>query len=161
MGVWGVVRKGVKWINEVQGYHITVKEMLPIVIAAIWGRKWKGGTVLVRCDNMAAVSIINQGTSHDQQAMHLARCLAFITAEHQFFIFATHIPGIENVAADALSRNKLEVFCSTSPQANCHPTLIPEELTDLLMLTKLDWTSPNWSGPIFSARLSTINTAYA
>jgi len=63
-----------KWINEVQGYHMTVKEMLPIVIAAaIWERKWKGGTVLVRCDNMAAVSIINQETSHDQPSQVLSQ----------------------------------------------------------------------------------------
>jgi len=53
-----------KWINEVWGYHITVKEMLPIVIAAtIWGKKWKGGTILVRGDSMVAVLIINHGTS--------------------------------------------------------------------------------------------------
>jgi len=135
-----------KWNSVVQGYHITVKEMLPIVIAAaIWGKKWKGGTVQVRCDNSAVVSIINQGTSHDHQAMHLARCLAFIMAEHQFYMFATHLPGVENIAADALSRNKLHLFQSTSPQANHHPTGIPEDLLDLLIITKPDWTSPSWT----------------
>ena len=80
--------------------------------------------------------------------MHLARSLAFIAAEYQFNIFATHIPRIQNVAADALSRNKLEVFCSTFPQANYHPTLIPEELIDLLILTKPDWISPNWTNTV-------------
>ncbi len=38
--------------------------------------------MLARCDNAAVVAIINKGQSKDKEAMHLARCLAFIQAEH-------------------------------------------------------------------------------
>ena len=35
------------WMGRVQGAHITVKELVPIVIAAMmWGKEWKGETVL-------------------------------------------------------------------------------------------------------------------
>lgn len=44
---------------------------------------------------------------------HLLRCLFFFEAHHQFEHFATHIPGAHNVAADSLSRNKLDEFFLT------------------------------------------------
>ena len=40
------------------GVHITIKELLPIVIgAAVWGRQWKGRSVLCLCDNAAIVAV--------------------------------------------------------------------------------------------------------
>ena len=44
--------------------HITVKELLPIVIgAAVWGCQWKGLTVTCQCDNAAVVAVVNSGKS--------------------------------------------------------------------------------------------------
>ena len=44
--------------------HITIKELLPIVIGvAIWGRSWTGKTVRCLCDNAAVVAILNSGRS--------------------------------------------------------------------------------------------------
>ena len=34
-----------------------------VVSAVIWGPKWKGKTILARCDNAAVVAIVNSGTS--------------------------------------------------------------------------------------------------
>jgi len=53
------------------------------------------------CDNAAAVSTIKQGMSRDQEVMHLMQCLAFLPAKTEFFIFATHIKGVDNVIADS------------------------------------------------------------
>ena len=56
--------------------HITVKELLPITIAAdLWGFQWMGQSVQVWCDNGAIVAIINENNSKDLEAMHLKRCL--------------------------------------------------------------------------------------
>jgi hypothetical protein len=50
--------------------HITVQELVPIVIAAaVWGKAWQGKTVQVWCDNQAVISIINRGSSHNKDAM--------------------------------------------------------------------------------------------
>ncbi len=38
-------------------------------------------TVKAWCDNTAVVSIVNHGSSRNKEAMHLTRCLAFITAK--------------------------------------------------------------------------------
>ena len=72
--------------------------------------------------------------------MHLIRCLAFITAKFQFLLSASHIPGVENTVADALSRNKVVVFL----QANSVPAPIPAALLDLPLPSKPDWMSLSW-----------------
>ena len=134
------------WTKETEPYHITAKELVPIVIAgAVWGRQWRGTTVLAHCDNMAVVHIVNQGSSRNRDAMHLARCLAFITAKFEFHLTAAHIKGANNVKADALSRDNLQLFCSLHPQANLEGTLIPQSLLDLVLLSRPDWTSKHWT----------------
>ena len=95
-------------------------------------------TVLARCDNLAVVSIVNHGTLKNQEAMHLARCLAFISAKFDFHPIATHIKGIDNVQADVLSRDNLPLFCSLHPLANQDGAAIPQSLLDLLILSKPD-----------------------
>ena len=86
------------WTGSIADYHITVKELIPIVIVgAVWGSTWRGSTVLAQCDNMAVVHIVNHGSSKNHDAMHLARCLAFITAKFDFHVVASHIKGVHNV----------------------------------------------------------------
>lgn len=125
--------------------NITVKELLPIVMAAaLWGAGWSGKTVRAECDNTAVVAIVNSGTSREPEAMHLLRCLAFLEAEHSFYLFATHIRGVANTLTDALSRDKQTLFHSLHPQANREPVAIPASLLDVLIVSKPDWTSRSW-----------------
>ena len=134
------------WSGLIANYHITMKELIPIVVAgAIWGPLWRNTTVLAQCDNIAVVNIVNHGSSKNQDAMHLARCLPFITAKFDFHIVATHVKGVHNVQADALSRDNLPLFRSLYPQANQEGALIPQSLLDLLILSKPDWTSKRWT----------------
>ena len=67
-----------------------------IMAAAVWGHKWSGSLVCIQCDNAAVVAIVNSGTSRDQDAMHLLRCLAFIMAKFNFLLVVSHIRGLEN-----------------------------------------------------------------
>ncbi|XP_064397558.1 uncharacterized protein LOC135344321 [Halichondria panicea] len=129
----------IPWQGYWVGVHITVKELLPVVVAcALWGRSSQGHSIQVRC---AVVAILRSGTSKDKLAMHLVRCLAFFKAEFGFTIVAEHLPGRLNTAADALSRDKLSHFCPKAPQT---PVAIPQELFQALIATQLDWTSVSW-----------------
>jgi hypothetical protein len=135
-----------KWAGPIVECHITAKEMVPIVVAAaIWGKSWRGKTIRAWCDNAAVVSTINHGSSRNQDTMHLTRCLAFISAKLDIHFVASHIKGIHNSCADALSRNNLSLFRALYPQANPEPTAIPEALLDLLVITKPDWISKRWT----------------
>ena len=46
-----------QWNHNLQSKSISVKEMVPIIIAtAIWGRSWKGKLIICHCDNQSVVS---------------------------------------------------------------------------------------------------------
>ena len=127
-----------------EGLHFSA--LVPIFIAAaVWGCYWQNKAIMCHCDNEAVVCIINSGTSKDPKVMSLLRCLFFFAAKHKLMLFAAHIPGSSNVLADALSRNKVAYFLNATPQAPPSPTPIPQELLDLLLHYKPDWTSPSWS----------------
>ena len=152
LGSWGC---GAYWNTRWLQYHwspdtadsnITIKELIPIVLAAaIWGYEWENKAIQCRCDNGAVVSIINSGTSKDPRVMGLMRCLHFISAKFNLLLSAIHLAGSDNAIADAISRNNLPYVFLHFPQANSSPCPIPPALLDLLIHHKPDWTSPHWN----------------
>lgn len=152
-GSWGcaAVWNG-KWFQiswkdhpEFMDTSIAGKEMLPIAVAAaIWGKEWRGCTVEFNCDNEAVVHSLTAGSCKERNMAHMLRCLFFIEAKFNFSIVASHVPGVLNVQADALSRNQPQIFFNSNPQAITTPSSVPKEL--IKGLTKLDlWTSPTWA----------------
>lgn len=85
--------------------------MVPIVlVAAVWAWRWFRKTVVVQCNNSAVVDTPNKDCCRHPDIMHLVRSLAFLRAKFQFTLTATHIEGTCNVLANALSRDKLDLF---------------------------------------------------
>ena len=82
---------------------------------------------------MATVNIFSSETCHK---VHLMRCLAFIQARWQVSILAEHIPVMHCPKITW----SLSILCS-----NCPPTQIPETIVNLLVVSRLDWTSLLWS----------------
>ena len=143
---WGPLWFQWKWDGLAPTWPISPKELLPILFAvAVWGVHWGGRLVECHCDNMAVVSVVNSGRSQDSTLMHLLRCLFFLAAHFHVHIRATHVPGVANVAADALSRNDLPRFLQVVPEAAQQPTPIPQGLVDLLAGEQPDWTSCRWA----------------
>ena len=139
----------VEWPESWQGHHIAAKEMVPVVVAmAVWGHEWYSSTVEVLSDNMSVVCALTAGMTKDPLMMQLLRCLHFFTAHFQIVVEAHHIAGVDNIAADALSRNKLDVFFSCSPQAVPSTSPIPQSLLDMLLHSQPDWTAPSWRNSI-------------
>ena len=124
---------------ELQDASITVKELLPIVLAcAVWGPIWCC-SLMVHCDNATAIMVINSGYSRVPQIM--LRCLFFIRVRFQMSLHAVHTPGHLNSVADALSHNNLSHLFKQVPTASYTPDRILPELLDLLINQQLDWTS--------------------
>ena len=131
-----------EWPESLPNYHITVKELIPVVIAAaIWGAKWAHSHVRARSDNSAIVAIISGGYSRDADVMHLMKCLHFLSTRCAFRLSAEHIKGSLNEAADACSWDSLSSFQAMHPSADKEPTPIPPLLLDLLLGSKPDWLS--------------------
>ena len=133
------------WPEAFAERSITVKELLPIVLACIvWGTGWRQQSVLAHCDNQSVVDVVNSGYSRDAQLMHLLRSLFFVTVHLQIALRAVHIPGAANIGADAIPRDNLISFHLQVPAARPSPTPLPATAVDLLVHQQPDWTSPSW-----------------
>ena len=125
---------------------ILLQELLPIILAcAVWGPGWVGSMVVVHCDNMGAVAVVNAGHSKVPQIMHLLRCLFFIRAFFHLSVRAVHVPGIWNSWVDVISRNNLPHFFSQVPGEVGRREPLPPSLLALLVDQQPDWTSPAWT----------------
>ena len=143
MGEWFQVEWPASWIK----LHITIKELLPVVVGvAMWGSKWRGKTIICNCDNAAVVAILNSGSSKDERAMQLLRSLFLFMASYDVSGFGEHIPGVENGPADSLSRGNHLSFLSQVPSARREPSRVPEGLWQALVISQPDWTSQSWTG---------------
>jgi hypothetical protein len=133
-----------QWPDDWHSIHITAKELVPVVIAAVlWGYQWTRKCICFRSDNMAVVDLLKTHTSQDPLLMHMLRCLAFYAAYYRFQITAAHIPGILNTAADALSRNNISLFHSLVPQSQ--QVSPPQAAVDLIVTGRPDWGSQAWT----------------
>ena len=65
--------------------------------------------MLVHCDNMVSVTVMNTGSTSDVFLQACLRELVFVAATREFEIRGVHIPGVSNRIPDALSRWELDV----------------------------------------------------
>ena len=123
---------------------IAAKELVPVVVAAaVWGHQWERRCVCFKSDNSAVVSVLQHRSAHDPLLSHLLRCLAFYAALFHFHFGAAHILGVQNTAADAISRNNTALFSSLFPQI---PRVeVPQPVLELLVTRTPDWGSRDWT----------------
>jgi len=149
LGVWaysGSQWFQLPWTGKVVEQQIAVKELIPVVVAAVvWDKQWKGLDVKCHSDNQAVVAVMQTRTSRDPNIMHLLRCLSFVEARFEFYLSAEYIPGSQNDLADDLSRNRLSSFLQKATRVSLKPTAIPQSLRDLLLVEKPDWLSQSWT----------------
>ena len=146
-----------KWPSTWLGASIAVKEMFPVVVsAALWGGQWCGASVQFICDNLSVVQALSSGRVKDVHLLHLLRCSFFLSAHFGFSHTAAHIPGKDNLAADALSRNRRGEFFAIHPSAPQIPAAIPASLCSLLSSPDLQWTDSRWR-ELFTAALHDIS----
>lgn len=90
---------------ESSDLHINFQETLAIEVALTYfAEKLRNRKVILHCDNMAAVGIVNRGSSREAVVMSSLRRLFWLSAVYNFRIYATYFPGEENRVADAISR---------------------------------------------------------
>lgn len=88
-----------------QPLDINSLELLVIVVALkLWKRKLKGKKILIHCDNMTSVEVLNAGKARDPFLLCCLREIVFIAAGSEFEVKAVHIPGANNRIPDLLSR---------------------------------------------------------
>lgn len=102
-----------QWPETWSATTIAPKELVPIAVGdTLWGPYWVGNRICCLCDNAAVIAAVNKGAARDPTLSHLLRLLAFVSAVLDITVTACHLPGEKNASADALSRNKLQMFFS-------------------------------------------------
>lgn len=74
---------------------------------------------------------------------HMLRCLLFLEARFEIMLMTSHVAGVDNGAADAISRNKLDVFFNLVPQASQAASPVPPGLVAPLV-SHDHWTCSTW-----------------
>ena len=111
------------------------KELLPIILScAVWGPALSGYGVEFKCDNQSVVESIKKESSKEPTTMH----------HFSIRVTVSRIPGVANVAADQLSRNKSKEFLQANPHISSIPVAIPTPLLKLVSPQMQDWTSPSF-----------------
>ena len=95
--------------------NINVRELYPIYESILrWGHLWKDHKVHCVTDNTQVVTALNKGKSVNLVAMSLLRKLFWLCVINNCQLVGVHLPGKDNLLADALSRatsaNDLPLF---------------------------------------------------
>ena len=94
-----------EWSPEQAKQDIVWKELYAIVSAVnTWGQHWARRKILFHCDNSTVVDIWRRGLTRCKEIMALIRLLYFCAARFNMHVMITHIAGVDNVIADAISR---------------------------------------------------------
>ena len=97
------------WDDNVRSLHISVLELQAVVNALHhFQADVVGRSVLIKTDNTTVVAFINkQGSTRSPQLCYLAWKMFQWLIRNKVGLRAIHVPGVENVMADALSRGKV------------------------------------------------------
>ena len=102
------------FISE-QNLDISSLELLTVFVALkLWGARSTGLPITFRCDNEAAVTVVNTGRCRNPFMNSCLREICYFAALHEFEVCAVHIPGVSNHFADLLSRRD---SCSLAAKA--------------------------------------------
>ena len=94
-------------INYLELYAVTIGIVNRI-------HKYKNRRVIIFCDNISVVQMINNTTSKCKNCMVLIRIIVLQAITQNVKINAKHIPGVLNIWADMLSRLKYREFWETA-----------------------------------------------
>lgn len=145
-----------QWPSDWAPMSIMAKELVPILLSAVtWGYQLAKRVVLFQCDNLSLVTAISKGSSKDPKVMQLLRCLSFFVAFFDIELRAEHIAGVDNIAADHLSRNNTQSFFSLQIRKSPIPDPLPPPLIQMVRSPDLDWTSPRFI-ETFNATISWV-----
>ena len=118
-----------------QTLNISSLELLTIVVALkLWGARWAGLRITVRCDNEAAVTVVNTGRCRNPFMNSCLREICYFAALYEFEVRAVHVPGVSNHLADLLSRwdscsiSAKEQFLQRVQRDHCQDVPVPDAM---------------------------------
>jgi ribonuclease HI len=97
--------KELKEATREQTISMPYLELLSILHSVnVWQKELANNAIDLQSDCDPVVQAINKGYSREPSLHHLLRLLFFITSLNKIYISCSHIAGVDNKEADALSR---------------------------------------------------------
>jgi len=97
-----------EWNLDEKGHQINVLECVMVLhMCMTFGPRWRGLKVVGWCDNDVSVRAINKGVGTSEVMNGIIRRIRLECIRHGFVLWMRHIPGVDNLDPDALSRGAL------------------------------------------------------
>ena len=115
-------------------YTIVHLEMLNSMVALkVWGQHWSNKCIEIKCENLAVISVLQEGKARDPLLTTLARNIWLLTSIYNIQLKVSHIFGKDNKIADPLSRwwetqNRKYKLASLLPNCKWVPTHIDQSI---------------------------------
>lgn len=91
--------------------NMVLLELFPVVLVVeLWGSSFRDLKVSFQGDNMGVVQVSNRVLASSPPVIRLLQHLALRCLQLNVFNHAIHLPGVENVIADELSRFQWDRF---------------------------------------------------
>ena len=132
------------WSFEEKSYHINYLELLAVFLGLkCYFKSFSNTHIRLRIDNTTALAAINHmGTSHSHECNNLSKSIWEWCKTRNIWLSAVHIPGVENVLADAESRKT-----NINTEWMIDPEVLGSALDQLNFLPDID---------LFASRVNTI-----
>ena len=90
---------------------IAYLELYAVAVSILhWAKAYPNRRLVLNCDNMSVIYMINKSTSHCKRCMGLIRIVVLECLRQNVKLVATHVPTKRNTRADLLSSNKKREF---------------------------------------------------
>ena len=128
MTEWYALRWDKEFMEQNQP-SIEYLELYAVLVGVLnWIQKFANRRIIIFCDNISVVYMINRNTSTCKQCLSLIRILVLESMIHNVRIFANYVSSKNNKLADLLSRNKIKQFKKLAGTVTNYPTSIPDRL---------------------------------
>ena len=102
-------------------------ELYAVTVGIVnWLHRYSNRRIILHCDNMSVVYMINSNTSSCKNCMYLIRLIVLESLCRNVRVYAKHITSKDNLNSDLLSRMKIQQFRLLNiGKIDCDPTPIP------------------------------------
>ena len=116
-------------LDRLNEFNIDFRELFAIHAAvAMFAYEFEGRKILFITDNLPITQAWQKGTSSSGILMTLIRTILMTAAKNNFTLSLQHIPGVNNTAADLLSRMELVKFKFLMPWCETTATIPPNSI---------------------------------
>ena len=121
---------------EKRNVHINFLELYAVTVGImLWLQKYRNKNIVIFCDNMSVIHMLNKGVSKCKSCMVLLRLITLKSMQCNTMISAKHISTDLNIYSDLLSRLEYKQFKRSlsrmEKKFDRTPCQIPQELHDV------------------------------